>query len=453
MNTTTVAPETPQAPPLEKQTTVGNYFVSNYPPFSFWKPEFVPEVYAAMERPPSALNSQPSTALGLYIHIPFCRKRCHFCYFKVYTDKDSSQIKAYIDAVLKELSLYAAKPFIGGRKPNFIYFGGGTPSYLSVDQLRHLTGGMKSLLPWDEAEEVTFECEPGTLTNHKLAAIRSVGVTRLSLGVENFDDRILEINGRAHHSKEIARAYAFAREIGFPQINIDLIAGMVEETEANWRENVRKTIDLAPDSVTIYEMEIPYNTTIYQRMKAEGKLVAPVADWETKRAWVNYAFTELEKAGYTVASAYTAVKNQAKTKFVYRDKLWAGADLLSVGVASFGHIGGVHYQNHADFDPYVAQIQQGRLPIYRAQTPSDDERLIREFILQLKLGHLSLSYFQKKFGVEPAKRFAEPLQRLKDWGFLAIEGDQVLLNRDGLLQVDRLLHEFFLPRHQTNRYV
>jgi len=453
MSTTTVAAETPKAPPLEKQTTAGNYFVSNYPPFSFWKPEFVPEAYAAMERPPSTINHPPPTALGLYVHIPFCRKRCHFCYFKVYTDKDSSQIKSYIDAILKELSLYAAKPFIGGRKPNFIYFGGGTPSYLSVDQLRHLTNGMKSLLPWDEAEEVTFECEPGTLTGHKLKAIRELGVTRLSLGVENFDDRILEINGRAHHSKEIARAYAFAREIGFPQINIDLIAGMVEETEANWRDNVRKTIELAPDSVTIYEMEIPYNTTIYQRMKAEGKLVAPVADWDTKRAWVNYAFAELEKAGYRVASAYTAVKNREKTKFVYRDKLWAGADLLSVGVASFGHIGGVHYQNHHDFDPYVSRLNGGQLPIYRALTPTPDECFIREFILQLKLGHLSLSYFRAKFGVDPEKRFVESLQRLKDWGFLRIEGDQVLLHREGLLQVDRLLHEFFLPQHRTNRYV
>ncbi len=438
----------PPAPPIQKETTVGNYFVSNYPPFSFWKPEHVGEVQAAMQRPP-----MPGTPLGIYVHIPFCRKRCHFCYFKVYTDKDSAAIKGYIDAVLKEFAIYAGKPFIGGRKPNFIYFGGGTPSYLSVDQLKHLTDGMKALLPWDEAEEVTFECEPGTLTDHKLRAIRDLGVTRLSLGVENFDDHILEINGRAHHSKEIARAYAFARSVGFPQINIDLIAGMVEETEANWRENIRKTIELAPDSVTIYEMEIPYNTTIYQRMKAEGKLVAPVADWETKRAWVNYAFEELQKSGYTVASAYTAVKDKSKTKFVYRDKLWAGADLLSVGVASFGHIGGVHYQNHADFEPYVSHVNAGELPIFRALTPTDDERFIREFILQLKLGSNSRSYFKNKFGVDPAERFAEPIQRLKDWGFLSVDGDRIVLSRDGLLQVDKLLHEFFKPEHNVSKYV
>ena len=450
---TVSSPEQTKAPPLQKETTVGNYFVSNYPPYSFWKPEFVDELHAALERPPSTINHPPSaTPLGLYIHIPFCRKRCHFCYFKVYTDKDSGAIRGYLEAVLQELHLYSGKPFIGRRKPAFIYFGGGTPSYLSVDQLKHLTDGMKALLPWDEAEEVTFECEPGTLTDHKLKAIRELGVTRLSLGVENFDDHILEINGRAHHSKEIARAYAYAREVGFPQVNIDLIAGMVEETETNWRECVRKTIELLPDSVTIYEMEIPYNTTIYQQMKAEGKLAAPVADWETKRGWVHYAFAELEKAGYHVASAYTAVKEPARTKFVYRDRLWAGADLLSLGVASFGHIGGTHYQNQHDFEPYVARLRQGQSPIWRALTPTVEERLIRELILQLKLGHISRAYFRDKFGVEVTERFAEPMARLKDWGFLSINGDRVLLDRDGLLQVDRLLHEFFLPQHKNARY-
>ena len=435
------------APPLQKETTVGNYFVSNYPPFSFWKTDRVQELHAALERAPKA-----GTDLGIYLHIPFCRKRCHFCYFKVYTDKDSAAIRGYIEAALKELAIYANKPFIGGRKPSFIYFGGGTPSYLSVEQLRHLTSEMKRLLPWDQAEEVTFEAEPGTLTDHKLKAIREMGVTRLSLGVENFDDRILEINGRAHHSKEIARAYHYARSIDFQQINIDLIAGMVEETEANWKENIRKTIEMAPDSVTIYEMEIPYNTTIYKQMKAEGKLVAPVADWETKRHWVDYGWNELTRAGYKVASAYTAVKDPAKTKFIYRDRLWAGADLLALGVASFGHIGGTHYQNHHDFDPYVSRVNAGELPIYRALTPSADERYIREFILQLKLGHVSRAYFERKFGADPCVRFEQPLQRLKDWGFATVEDDQIVLNREALLQVDRLLHEFFLPEHRHARY-
>src|SRR5438270_11576607 len=130
--------ELTQAPPLEKQTTVGNYFVSNYPPYSFWKPEEVGELYGALDRAP-----KPGTPLGVYLHIPFCRKRCHFCYFKVYTDKDSSEVEGYLNAAVSELTLYSKKPVIGGRKPMFIYFGGGTPSYISSQQLTGLVDGMK----------------------------------------------------------------------------------------------------------------------------------------------------------------------------------------------------------------------------------------------------------------------------------------------------------------------
>jgi oxygen-independent coproporphyrinogen-3 oxidase len=433
--------------PVEKETTVGNYFVSNYPPFSFWKPEHVGEVADALGRAPAA-----GTRLGVYLHIPFCRKRCHFCYFRVYTDKDSTAIKGYLELAIRELELYGAQPFIGGRKPQFVYFGGGTPSYLSESQLRHLTDRMKAILSWDEAEEVTFECEPGTLADHKLKTIRDIGVTRLSLGVENFNDHVLEINGRAHRSPEIRRAYHFARELDFPQINIDLIAGMVEETEENWRDSVRQAIELAPDSITIYQMEVPYNTQIYQEMKAQGRLTAPVADWETKRGWVRYAFAELEKAGYTVASGYTAVRDPKKTRFIYRDSLWQGADLIGLGVASFSHVGGTHFQNEHDFEPYVARLREGRLPLHRALTPTADERLIREVVLQFKLGRISRAYFQHKFGVDILARFAEPVARLKSQGALTLDGDWLRLSRDGLLEVDKLVHEFFLPEHRTARY-
>lgn len=443
----TLAPAPLPQSTAHQETTAGNYFVSNYPPFSFWKPERAEEARAALARPPA-----PGTQLGLYLHIPFCRKRCHFCYFRVYTDKDSSAIRRYLDLAIRELELYSKQPFIGGRKPAFVYFGGGTPSYLSEAQLEYLTDKMKAILPWDAAEEVTFECEPGTLTDHKLKTIRATGVTRLSLGVENFDDHVLEINGRAHRSKEIRRAYRYARELGFPQINIDLIAGMVEETEENWRKCVQQTIELSPDSVTIYQMEIPYNTDIYRQMKAEGKLVAPVADWQTKRNWVNYAFAELEKVGYGVASGYTVVKNPAQTKFVYRDSLWRGADLIGLGVASFSHIGGTHFQNQHDFEPYLAMLEQGSLPIYRALTPTSEERLIRELALQFKLGRVSRSYFQNKFGTDLTTRFADALGRLRSWGMLESQGDWLCLTRQGLLQVDRLVHEFFLPEHQTARY-
>ena len=428
-------------------TEVGNYFVANYPPFSYWDAETVRTVGGLLEQP-----QKPGVALGVYFHIPFCRKRCHFCYFRVYTDKNADDIKGYLDAGIKELEIYARTPLIHGRKPKFVYFGGGTPSYLSVSQLQSLTDRMKALLPWDEAEEVTFEAEPGTLNEQKLSALREIGVTRLSLGVENFDSHILEINGRAHRTAEIYRAYNFARSIGFPQINIDLISGMVEETDENWRENVRKTIELLPDSVTIYQMEIPYNTGIYKEMKAEGKLVAPVATWHTKRAWVDYAFAEMEKAGYTVTSGYTAVRDPAKTKFVYRDELWKGADLVALGVASFSHIAGTHFQNITEFSQYLEAIQGGHLPISRAMTTTEEERMIREFILQMKLGRVDRKYFIDKFKVDLSQRFFPQFQDLKAKNLLTEQGDWLVLSREALLKVDTLLHAFFLPEHRGARY-
>ncbi len=446
MNTPVPIDRLPQPIPPPEATTPGNYFVSNYPPYSFWTEERVHEAHAALDR-----EAIPGTPLGIYLHIPFCRKRCHFCYFKVYTDKKSDEIEGYLDAAIRELSIYREKPFISRRNPAFIYFGGGTPSFISSSQLTRLVDRMKQILPWDEAEEITFECEPGTLTEGKLRVIKDLGVTRLSLGIENFDDAILESNGRAHRSKEILRSYEFARSIDFPQINIDLIAGMVGETDDNWKDCIRKTIDLSPDSITIYQMEVPYNTTLVKEMKIHGQNVAPVADWQVKRAWVDYAFSELERAGYSIPSAYAAVKDP-KTKFLYRDLLWTGADMIGLGVSSFSHVGGTHFQNRHDFDEYMAAINDGKLPIYRALTLTDEERMIRELILQMKLGHVRRGYFRSKFGVDVGQRFETPLRALESRGLMTIDSEDLKLSREGLLQVDKLLHDFFLPQHRSSRY-
>ncbi len=174
--TATPPAHSPAHSPEGSEAEVGSVFVSNYPPFSFWKSDRLPEVEAALHSPP-----RPETPLGLYLHIPFCRKRCKFCYFRVYTDKNASEIERLPRRARHARSSWSAGCRRSGRRPfRFVYFGGGTPSFLSVRQLSSLVDRLQANMPWDEAEEVTFECEPGTLTQPKVEAIRAIGVTRLT---------------------------------------------------------------------------------------------------------------------------------------------------------------------------------------------------------------------------------------------------------------------------------
>jgi oxygen-independent coproporphyrinogen-3 oxidase len=363
-------------------------------------------------------------------------------------------VDTYLTAITKEVELLARTPAVGGRPLDFVYFGGGTPSYLSADQLRRLMTGVRNLMPWDQAREVAFECEPGTLQRHKLEALRELGVTRLSLGVENFKPEILQYNGRAHLEDEIYRAFGWARELGFDQINIDLIAGMVGEDWANWREVVAKTVALAPDCVTVYQMELPYNTVFSKELKMVGhdEPSLAVADWPTKRAWVRYAFDRFEEAGYAVTSATTVMKDPDRTKFVYRDALWTGADMFGTGVASFGHLNGVHMQNLDTWETYVAALDRGELPLGRALPISDHQRLIRETVLQLKTGRLDPAYFRRKFGADLRTAFADPLAHLEAAGILDPGTADITVTPRGLMEIDRHLPLFFEPQYRSVRY-
>lgn len=427
-------------------TEVGNYFVSNYPPFSQWTPEAVGDALAALDEPPRV-----NDPLGLYIHIPFCRKRCKFCYFKVYTDKNASEIEVYLDALIKENEIYSRSPAFQGRQLRFAYFGGGTPSYVSEKQLHYLVSGLNRHVSWANAEEVTFECEPGTLQKSKLEALKEIGVTRLSLGIEHFDDEVLAANGRAHLSPEIYRAYAWAREVDFPQINIDLIAGMMGESEEKWRETVRRAIELEADSVTIYQMELPYNTVISQDILKQG-VASPIADWDTKRRWLNYAFDQFQEHGYEIASATTLAITRKPCRFIYTDALWHGGDMIGLGVSSFSHFGGVNFQNAHSFEDYVRILNSDTLPLLRAVSLTPKQRLIREMILQLKTGSLDTSYFRNKFGVDVWQEFLPVYDRLRHEKLLERDMETVTLTRRGLLEVEHFLLEFFEPELRTVRY-
>jgi oxygen-independent coproporphyrinogen-3 oxidase len=289
------------------------------------------------------------------------------------------------------------------------------------------------------------------VTPEKLQALKDLGVTRLSIGFQTLNDEILRRSGRDNRVEDCVRAFQQAREAGFDEINVDLLAGMAGETEATWRRTMDQVLELMPDCVTLYQLELTYNSSLYTSLKA-GREV-PLPSWPAKRTMVREAFRMCEEAGYVIGSGYMAIRNPKRWRFVYTvEHFWHGADLLALGETAFGHLHGVHYQNVDTFERYTELLQKGKLPLRRALRLKPEEKLRREVILHLKTGQLDATYFRDKFGVDLVDRFGPQFEALLKKCLLEIEGDTIRLTREGLLQVDWLLPDFYLPWHEGVRY-
>ncbi len=435
-------------PALPAEPATGNYFVAAYPPFSCWRPDCVGAVRRVLARP----NLETSqSALGLYLHIPFCAHRCQYCYYLSHAGQTRHQMEEYVDAVLRELAQYRRVTAVAGRKVGFVYFGGGTPSLLPLATLRRLLDGVQELFPWTDAEEITFECAPRSVTASKLRALRAAGVNRLSLGIQQLNDAVLAANGRTHLVNDVLRAWDAIRAIDFDEVNVDLIAGLVGETEESFRASLEGVLQLGPESVTIYQLEVPPNTPLYRTL-GSPTVYLDLPSWAEKRGRLSWAFSRLAEAGYALRSAYAAARNARHRRFVYQEEQYRGADLLGVGTSAFSYIGGAHFQNEAGQKAYLNAIGEGRLPIARGHLLSQVERLVREFVLQLKLGRVEVARFRERYGMHATDWFREPLACCAALGLLTYDAHAVTLTREGLLRVDRLLEFFYLPQHRGLRY-
>ncbi len=436
------------AEPEEREEPItGNCFVAAYPPFSCWAASAADDVERVAATP-----AEPETPFGLYVHIPFCAQRCSFCYYLSYDDR-GGQVDPYLDALVREWRNLARKPALDGRALDVVYFGGGTPSLLSGPRLGRLLRDLQRIRPWSAVREVTFECAPKTVTPAKLRLLRDAGVNRVSLGVQQMDDHVLERNGRIHKSGDVERAYALIRREGFDRVNLDLMVGMVGETDASFGRTVRRAIEMAPENITVYQTEIPANTPLYRQV-TEGCVPGGLPDWPTKRRRLAWAFRELEAAGYRVTSAYGAARDPARDRFLYASEQFRGGDMVGIGASALSYLQGVHSQNQPSLRRYLAAMREApeRLPVGRGYVLSDQERLVRELVLQLKLGEVALAPFERKHGVDVRRRFQRPLERLEGKGYLRVDGRRVALTRAGLLRADRLLPAFYLPEHQEVSY-
>lgn len=412
-------------------------FIAGYPPFEYLELENNDKMW-----------DQPR--FGLYLHLPYCRKRCTFCFYKVYTNRHLLPIEDYLSALHREIERYGARPELRARKVNTIYFGGGTPTTLTPEQMRALAAKLRENFNIGADVEWTVEGEPATLDPERASTLREIGVTRLSIGVQSFDDTLLNKNGRSHGVEHAYRAVEMARANKFPVINIDLMSGMIDETPETWDATLDKLISIKPEHVSIYRMEVYKNTLLYAA-GFTGPGVGGIPTDEMELVQWHRAVERLEAAGYTQVTGHAFILKPEHNHWQRVDN-WSTGELLGMGVSSFSYLNGTVFQNSSKWDEYVGNATAGRSAVKRSVRLSGRGIMAREVVLGLKLFRIDRPAFQARHGFDLLELYGARFAELEREGLIVITDDAVELTRRARDYTDMICALFYLPEHNDKRF-
>ena len=415
-------------------------FIASYPPFETLSPV---QIDAAFDK----------RRFGIYVHLPYCRKRCTFCFYKVYTNRNAKPMDRYLEAVFKEVDMYGQRPELRGRKVDTVYFGGGTPTTLNEEQLRELAQRLKDNFDIGPDVEWTSESEPGTLSEEKVATLREIGVTRLSMGVQTMDDELLHKNGRSHSSEWVYKAVGWARQNAFPVINLDLMSGVIDETPETWGRSLQAFIDLDIEHISIYRMEIYKNTLLYAAGYTGPGVGGIPTDEEEEALWFQ-AVDKLEGAGYRQTTGHSFVRAaNMDYDHVQRTDIWGGAgELLGMGVSSYSYLDNTVFQNTSDWGTYVGKVMAGETPVGRGLRLNSRQQMAREVILGLKTLRFDRPAFQKRHGFDVLDLYAAQVENLVKDGLIEVSDDALTITRKARAYVDIVCSVFYLPEHSSYKF-
>lgn len=393
----------------------------NYPPFRQWKKEAIEE----------KLQAKP---ICIYVHIPFCTQRCSFCYYKTVDLKERTEVEAYIDALCQEIKM-AAERFDLGQKPiHAVYFGGGTPSLLKEHQFVRIVETLRDNFKFfDDKQQFSVEAEPLTVSKSKMDTLVKLGVTRLSMGVQSFDNEIIKLSGRGHDDKQAYRAIDIAQQAGNWTINIDLLSGLAGETQETWKKSLECALGTGVESITVYKMEAFANTDVYKNGVRAEVLQLPSDEQELK--FMQYAMEQFEQANYIPWSFFTYTKN-GSDKSEYIANTWRGMEFYGFGVSAFGCLGDSLLQNTSDLEKYSATVEAGELPLTRGYRFTSLDRMVREVLLGMKLLRLDLKEFQHRHGFRLQSLCSSTLNQLESAGFICVSDREIELTSKGILYGD-----------------
>jgi len=376
---------------------------------------------------------------SVYIHVPFCRKKCSYCDF-VSFDSAGSRMEDYFLALGKEIEI--ASELYPMRGVSTVFFGGGTPSFVDEGYIAGAMEALREKLGIQEGAEITLEANPDSITDEKLKAWRQAGVNRLSIGLQSADDALLAISGRLHTEEKFMQAYKMSRAAGFGNINIDLIYSLPGQTAGGFEETLRYVTALAPEHISAYALTLSPGTPLQADVES-GRLWVP--DEDADREMYHTACALLQKEGYTRYE----ISNFAKEGYRCAHNLayWLREDYLGLGAAAHSCVGEVRFSNTPDLEAYISCLTAGKTA-YNNRESLDKKQVETEYImLRLRLSDgIELKEYERLFGRDFERFFSKPIETLKKAGLAEISGGRFFATDRGLdLQNSLVLELIKIP--------
>lgn len=372
--------------------------------------------------------------IGLYIHIPFCTKKCHYCDFVVTTAQAPEKRSDFLSALEKEMVHHA--PSFKSREFDTLYLGGGTPSVLSVEEIKSVFSLLRGYFSFRSEIEITCEVNPGDLNERKARAYRQLGINRISLGAQSFNERMLQRLNRAHGVRDIHESFSLLREEGFSNINMDLMFSLPEETWEDVMHSLRQLKQLDPEHVSIYELTIEERTVFGSQFK-KGALKLPAEEEQVRT--LSFAREFLKQNGFV----HYELLNYAKPGFESRHNTlyWADQEYLGLGPGAFSYFGGRRFRHSSRVDQYLRKAQDGDWSASEEETLTPEKKEIESFLLSLRL--LAGADLDRFSSIE--LRLARPLSELFGKGLLIKEGNRIRLTPRGQFFAETVFAELSSP--------
>lgn len=410
--------------------------ISIYPPVILYNHTDIKRIWDV----PYELSENDKEA-NLYVHIPFCAQKCEFCYFTSFP-AGKTVVEKYIQSLRQEIMMVSEKEIVQKKTFHSLYFGGGTPTFLSKENLTGLIGLIRERFPLSPECEVCVEIRPGReATREKLEALFEAGVTRISMGAQSFVQEILDLNGRRQKVQDFYDVYEMLRDIGFHNINIDLMSGMIGDTKETWNKTVDTVLDLHPENITAYKMCIYKSSKLYEKFVCTHKedIFVP-AESELER--IKYFYECVHKAGYMESSNPYTLTRAKEYDHTYRLSRTGGADLLGLGLSSNSYFNHVVYQNTHDMDEYIQSMEERKLPIKNGYHLSEAEVMKRALVFAVKTTTVNRKHFIEFFGKDPYFEYKSDFDHMLDNGLIEVTPDTINLIGDAYLFADDIVRKY-----------